>query len=459
VCRVNSPLLLEASVQAAEYYEVQKALAEPAPSKGSRKLKQRIGVTIDGVQCASRPLDFSLFAYATTVNTYHARAVRAKAKDIVGRKWDLIADGKTAAVEQIRGFFKRAFGRLEFGEGMVCVSTDYESIGNGYLEVVPDGKGKPAELVHLPATEMWMRLDGLGYVQQKAGEYAHFRDFWLDRERYEGLKEDPLASADVTGVIHFCRYSSMSPYYGIPSILPAWPALVLMTLISEYNLTFFSNNAIPDYAVILEGEPDDKAEDVIRDYFRRHIKGQAHKTLVLSTPEGSKIRFEKLTDSNAREGSFRLLRSDCRDEICAAHGVPPQKVGIVETGKLGGNLASEQIEEYKNSIVTPGQQAVGARLTRLIEHGFGVEGVEFQFEEYDTEDQERNSRIDTAYVNADVLRRNEVRAKRFPDLPPLEDGDEPLHPATLADVAGVGEALGEIQQAVRKALAGKGAKS
>lgn len=456
VIRVSSPLLLDACYQAADYQEVQKALTGPA-SKGSRRLRAKTGVSIDGIQCAARPIDLSLFAYATTVNTYHARACRAKAKDIVGRKWDLLAEGRVAAVEQIRQFFRGAFGRKTFGQGMIQVWTDYEAIGNGYLEVIPNAKREPAELAHVPATEMWIRLDGLGYIQQSAGDYAHFRDFRLEDEAYADLPvSDPLSRGqDVTSIIHFCRYSPWSAYYGIPSIFPAWSALTIMTLIAEYNLTFFSNNAIPDYAVILKGDTDEKAEDVIRDYFRRHLKGQAHKTLVISTPEGSEIKFEKLTDSNAREGSFRLLRTDCRDEIIAAHGVPPQKVGIVETGKLGGNLASEQMEEYKNSIVEPGREAVCTELETIIRKGFGVEGVTFAFEEFDTEDELRNSQIDVAYVNADVLRRNEVRAKRFPDLAPLEDGDEPLHPATLADVAGVGEALGQIQQAIQKAVRGE----
>lgn len=458
VVRVASPLLIEASFQAAEYYEVQKAVADPSPSKGSRRLKQRIGVTIDGVECASRPLDFSLFAYATTVNTYHGRAVRAKAKDIC-RGWDIKADGQQAQAERIRQFFQGAFARQEFGEGMINVLTDYEAIGNGYLEVIPSLKGDPAELAHLPATEIWIRLDGLGYVQQKAGSFAHFRDYWLDKEKFADLKANDPLTGEVTSVIHFCRYSPWSPFYGVPSILPAWNALVLMTLISEYNLTFFSNNAIPDYAVILKGESDEKAEDVIRDYFRRHIKGQAHKTLVLSTPDGADIKFEKLTDSNAREGSFRLLRADCRDEILAAHGVPPQKVGIVETGKLGGNLASEQIKEYKNSIVTPGQNMVSSRLTKLIRRGFQVEGVEFKFEAYDIEDRMLNSQIDAAYLDRNVLLPNEVRANRFPDLEPLEAGDEPLRPAALADVAGIGEALAEVQQIVCKAISAQEAQS
>lgn len=454
VAKVNSPLMLDARHQLAEYHEIVKAVSEP-PSKGSRRLKQRIGAQIDGVACASRPFDMALFAYAATVNTFHARAISAKAKDIVGRPWMIIGDGSTAERTLIGNFFSRAFGRRSFAAGMKCVWTDYEALGNGYLEVIPSVKGTPAEFEHIPATEMWVRLDGLGYVQSKAGEFSHFRAWGVDPAQFQDVDaNDPLASGkDVTSVIHFNRYSPWSPYYGLPSILPAWSAVCLMTLVAEYNLTFFGNNAIPDYAVILEGDVEEGAEEVIRTYFKRHLKGQAHKTLVLSTPAGGKIRFDKLTDSSAREGSFRLLRTDCRDEILQAHGVPPQKVGIVETGKLGGNLSSEQIREYQLSIIDPGQAAIIEQMNSVIVDGFGVTDIEFAFERTDIEDRLVNAQVDQIYLDRGVLVPNEVRGDRFPYLEPLDGGDEPLRAPTLADLTGVDDAVGALQREVREAIA------
>lgn len=452
VAKINSPMMLDGRALLAEYHEVVKAVSD-APSRGSRRLKQKIGIQIDGVACATKPFDMALFAYAATVNTYHARAISAKAKDIVGRPWMIISDRSTAERTIVEGFFRRAFGRRSFGAGMKCVWTDYEALGNGFLEVIPNVKGEPAEFEHIPATEMWVRLDGLGFVQSKAGEYSHFRSWGVDPKQFKELDaNDPLAG-DVTSVIHFNRYSPWSPYYGLPSVLPAWSAVCLMTLVAEYNLTFFNNNAIPDYAVILEGDVEEGAEELIRQYFKRHLKGQAHKTLVLSTPAGGKIRFEKLTDSSAREGSFRLLRTDCRDEILQAHGVPPQKVGIVETGKLGGNLSSEQIREYQLSIIDPGQAAVAEQMTSVIALGFGMENLAFAFERTDIEDRLVNAQVDQIYLDRGVLVPNEVRAERFPDKEPLDGGDEPLRAPTLADLAGVDDAIGAMQREIREAIA------
>lgn len=454
ICKIDAPLLLAGRTEVSDYHQLVKAVSDPA-SKGSRRLRAKYGTQIDGVKCASKPFDMALYAYAGTLNTYHARAVRAKVKDIVGRPWRIVGEGPQALKIRIANFFRHAFGRKTFSEGMGCVWSDYEALGNGYLEVVPNAKGEPAELAHVPATEVWIRLDELGYVQQKNAEYAHFRTYGIDESLFpsEGAADPLTRGKGVTSLIHFSRYSPWSPFYGIPAVMPAWNALTLMTLVAEFNLQFFSNNAIPDYAVILEGEPAEGATDLIREYFTRHLKGQAHKTLVLETPNGAKVRFEKLTSDAAREASFRLLRQDCRDEILHAHGVPPQKVGIVETGKLGGNLATEQIEEYKNSIVTPGQEQLVARLNLIIELGFKTTNWTFKFEPYDTEDRKKNADVDSVYLDRRVLTPNEVRVQRYPNLLPLEGGDEPLTAPGLSELAAVDEALKEVQREIREAVA------
>lgn len=449
--KIDSPRMLEGMIRPSEYYEVAKAVTDAA---GSKRLREKYGTTLDGVLCAARPFDAYLYAYATTLNTYHSRAIRAKVKDIVGRPWQIVGDGSAGLKESITAFFKNAFGDMTFGEGMGNVWTDYEALGNGFLEVIPNAKGELAELAHIPATEVWIRLDGLGYVQQKNGEYAHFRKYGADGQYSDLAATDPLAKGrERTSLIHFCRYFPWSLYYGIPPIMPAWNRLALMVLEAEYNLSFFNNNAIPDYAVILEGEWADDAETVIKEYFRTHLKGQAHKTLAMRSPAGGKVTFQKLTSDAAKEGSFRLLRIDCRDEILHAHGVPPQKVGIVETGKLGGNLASEQIVEYKNSIVTPGQEMVSTRMDRLIEVGFGTTDLKFQFDPYDAEDKKLNAEVDQIYLNGRVRTPNEVRAQRFPDTQPLEGGDEPVNAPTVGDLVGIDSGLQQVQREIREAIA------
>jgi PBSX family phage portal protein len=448
VAKVNSPMLLNARADVAKHQEITKATID---SRGSKKLREEYGTVIGGVKCASRPFDFAIFSYAATCNTYHAAAIDVKAHDVAGRGWQITGESDREKAE-LTSFFESSFGNKSFEEGMACVLADKEALGNGYLEVIPGLDGKPREFAHIAASEMWIRLDELGFVQQKNGHYANFKAYGADSKLIEQLPaNDPLKAEGINEVFHFARYSPWSAFYGIPCILGAWSALTLAQLVAEYNLAFFNNNAIPEYVVLLEGDADENTIRTIQQYFREHLKGQHHKTLVLESPAGAKITFQKVTSDAAKEAAFRMLRIDCRDEIVHAHRIPPQKVGIFETGKLGGNLATEQSREYKDSFVTPNQRNLGSRFNRLIANRFKY-SCKFEFKPYDIDQQELQSKLDVAYLNAKVIVPNEVRALRFPELEPLEGGDTVIGAPTLADLAGIDEAITAMQSDVKQAV-------
>jgi phage portal protein BeeE len=75
-------------------------------------------------------------------------------------------------------------------------------------------------------------------------------------------------------VIHLKNYHPHSSYYGLPDFLPALRALVGNKKAGDFNITFFENNAVPQYAII--------------------VKGNAHKTLILAVvqDEGEKVDIE-----------------------------------------------------------------------------------------------------------------------------------------------------------------------
>ncbi len=451
VHRMISPVLASLPMEVAKHH----AVVEKATAGGeSQVLKDEYGTPIGGVDCARRPVNFALFAYAATVDTYHKVSLRTKVLDVIGRKWSINGEGSQAKKDRITDFFRNAFGKRTFAQGMGCVWTDYEALGNGYLEVVPDKKGEPVELVHVPATEMWIRLDELGYVQQKNGKYAHFRDFAIDLKKYSDLTlNDPLKDELTHPVIHWSQYSPWSSFYGLPPIMPAWNAITVRALIAEFNLNFFANNAIPDYAVIVEGEASEATVEVLKEYFRSHLKGKNHKTLIMDTPDGQKIRFEKLTSDNTKEGSFRLLRQDCRDEILHAHQMQPNKIGIHTAGSLGDGRGQSQERVYKETVVDPGREAITDRLNKIIQIGFGEPALSFEFEPYDIDDEEQSTRMYEAEYRSGVITANEWRQDVYPDREPLEGGDEPMRQPSMSDLAGFEDAFGSLQNSIEKAVA------
>src|SRR5690606_4544021 len=100
-----------------------------------------------------------------------------------------------------------------------------------------------------------------------------------------------------------------------------------------------------------------------------------------------KVEFQRLA-VDVKEASFRLFRQDNRDEILAAHGVPPYRAGIAETGSLGGSTAVESTEIYKMSVIEPRQSILENLFNRyILRSAFDVTDWRWKLAEIDTRDE------------------------------------------------------------------------
>lgn len=157
-----------------------------------------------------------------------------------------------------------------------------------------------------------------------------------DRKIYQYLNGN---NTEIPG-FHFRYYSPISRYYGEPDYMPSIRKMRTEVLIDLYNETFFSNSATPDMGIIFENaDPSDEQISAFRQFFQNSFKGyaNAHKTLIASTGTGEKdarIRIEAINKVN--DLSFEKFKNMNRDEIIAAHSVPPRLVGIITAGQLGG---------------------------------------------------------------------------------------------------------------------------
>ena len=65
-------------------------------------------------------------------------------------------------------------------------------------------------------------------------------------------------------------------------------------------LQFFEHNTVPRYAVVIEGAKLAKdVKDAIMQYFGQHVKGKAHKTLIIPVPASCMARIPKYVTSSA----------------------------------------------------------------------------------------------------------------------------------------------------------------
>lgn len=369
------------------------------------------------------------------INTYHERAVSTKANDVAGLGWSLepldeqASDPAQAQRDTAEAFLNSCNPLLDLGELLVQVVTDYETVGNGYIELIVDGAGRVSGMEHIPGHTMRVHADGKRLVQVRGGRRAWFKRAGLDDIDVDYLTGEIESAGGVpderraTSVIHFKRYTSRSDYYGLPVIVPALGAIMGDRKQAEYNISFFDNNAIPAYAVTLTGANlSDDTRNTIKKFFQRDVKNNPHSTLVLSASSDIvgappiEMKFEKLA-TETKEASFQVYRESNRDEVLSAHGVPPYRAGIVVAGQMGGSSARETTEIYKQSVVRPGQSTIESRINKFVLQGLlGVDQWRLRLASIDT----RDDAVDIANLSAmftmGALTPNEVRAARGLDI-------------------------------------------
>ena len=375
------------------------------------------------------------------INTYHARAVKTKARDVAGLGWDLIPAEDVKNPDQSQKdkayeFLNNCNPSITLSEIFAKVMIDHEAIGNGYFEVIRDSKGEEiVGLEHIPAHTVRVHHDMNRYCQIRGRKKAWFKRFGYEQDVHVETGEyHPKGSLEpklrANEILHIKNYTSRSDYYGIPDVIPALPAILGDKERQEYNISFFDNHAIPAYAVTITGaELDEKTEQQIRKFFQQDVKKSNHSTLVLTakssdySQEPVKFEFQALS-TDIKEASFRMFRQDNRDEILSAHGVPPYRAGITVEGQLGGSSASESTEIYKQSVVKQKQEMLESRINRFIlQDGLGITDWRFKFREIDTRDEDKEIErlqklFNMGYYSPNMLR--EARGEERIDNPNMD---------------------------------------
>jgi PBSX family phage portal protein len=387
------------------------------------------------------PYDLDQLAAMLEGNTLHARACRQKATDVAGRGFALRSTGPDGQVSDQSEAAWGAFvaevenderGDESFKERIEMAAQDFESVGWGILEVSRRGDGLIDGLWHIPGHTVRAHKDGKRFAQVRSGKLVWFKRYGLEgsvNRADGGWSTGGATPGNLRGneVLVVRNYTPRSSYYGLPDHIPAMAAIAGWRAQAEFNIRFFDNNAVPSYAVVIEGADVSPAfEEKILDHFRQ-LKGNPHSTLVLPVPglpgddaTQVKVTFEKLS-TDIKDASFRLYKQDNALEICIAHGVPPYRIGWPIMGSLGGATAEEMTEIYNDSIVQPRQETWEQRLTRALlgAKGLNLADVILKANELDTRNETRDVEKAKALWEMDALVPDEARS--FFGMKPLPD--------------------------------------
>ena len=342
-------------------------------------------------------------------NTFHARCVSVKARDTAGLGYMLtpVPDQPEAGEDDLDAFVHA--GRLPITDTLYRAEYDRIAVSYGTLELTRENMavgGRPLAINHIPASTIRVHRDGDRFQQRRGNKKRWFKRIGLQQD-IDMDTGDLHAAGSVapekrgSEIIMLSTYSPRCDVYGVPEWIAAIGSIGGDVARAEYNRQFFQNFGVPAYAVFISGNFDPgevneetgatELEALIEEKFKEVAKNP-YSTLTMILPsvgENNDIKVElKPLAVEIKEASFRLYRKDNRDEILAAHGVDPYRLGIAETGSLGGSAAQVATKIYKDSVIEPRQQTIEMLINKhIIEDGFGITGWRFEMAEIDTDDE------------------------------------------------------------------------
>jgi len=298
------------------------------------------------------------------------------------------------------------------------VITDYEAVGNGYLEIGRTVTGEIGYIGHIPATTIRVRRKRDGYVQIVNQNVVFFSNF-QSQPGYNPITADPRPNE----IIHIAKYTPRNGYYGVPDMVSAAAAIVGDQLAAKYNLDYFENKAVPRYIVTLKGGTMSRqAERDLFKFLQSGIRGQNHRTLFIPLPPDkadSKVEFKmQAVETGIQDGSFEKYRTSNRNDVLMAHGVPASKLGGSLSTSIAAALSADRT--FKESNSRPLQRTVEKIMTRIIKEKTDM--FKFKLNELSLTDENTQSQIDERYLRMQVVVPNEIRDRMR--LPMREGGDK-----------------------------------
>lgn len=302
------------------------------------------------------------------------------------------------------------------------VVTDLLLFGDAYLEIVVL-MGEPIALYTLDATTMTILSD-------QHGEVTGYRQ---DVDGVRGADFEP------NDVIHFSLDAPRGGLYGVgPAqkvLLPATTWLFAMATLKEC----FRRGDPPRLHVDLGHFQDADVQRWREQYQINNLGPKAVGTPVLTTGGGG----VQVLDPH-KVGDYLEACSRLRDEIVSAFGVPPAKVGIIESGNLGGGTGEAQDKSFRVNTIIPISAILLEKLNyHLVQVGYGITEYELQFAEIDYRDSDVVEKIRDMR-----LRNGSYSLNRYRDEigePPVPGGDDAVlvdrtHIVAWADMSAMSKA-------------------
>lgn len=231
---------------------------------------------------------------------------------------------------------------------------DYLVMGNAYVQEVRNRLGGVMRLDH-----------ALAKFTRRGVEAGSF--WWVPGYRNEVEFE--------RGTVH----QLMSPdinqeIYGLPEYLSALQSALLNENATLFRRRYFENGSHAGYILYATGEFSDGDIDSMRDALRRSKGPGNFRNMFVHSPNGKDtgIKLLPIAEVGAKD-DFLGIKNTTRDDVLAAHRVPPQLLGIIPANAGGFGDPAKALDGFHELEIEP-LQSVFLELNETL----GLEAVRFR---------------------------------------------------------------------------------
>ena len=177
------------------------------------------------------------------------------------------------------------------------------------------------------------------------------------------------------GTVHQLRAPDINQeIYGLPEYLSALQSALLNENATLFRRRYYENGSHAGYILYATGEFADGDVDAMRDALKRSKGPGNFRNLFVHSPNGKEngIQLKPIAQVGASD-EFMGIKNTTRDDVLAAHRVPPQLLGIVPANAGGFGDVTKATDAFFELEIEP-LQSVFLELNEML----GFEAVRFR---------------------------------------------------------------------------------
>jgi len=240
-------------------------------------------------------------------------------------------------------------------QDFAAFATDYVFFFNAYLEKVFAMSGRLMGVKRCPAmqTRVGVAPDVFFFVTDKGVEHAF----------------------DAGSVVHMHDTDVTQEMYGLPEYLAALHSAQLNRSATLFRRKYYDNGSHAGFILYMtDPAQDQKDVDAMRKALRDSKGPGNFRNLFMYAPNGKKDGIQLIPISEiAAKDDFAAIKNVSRDDVLAAHRVPPQLLGVVPTNAGGFGDVEKATRVFLANEIVPIQKRMLA-MNKVL----GIEAFKFQ---------------------------------------------------------------------------------